>query len=111
MFFFLTVRTIGGWSVATVSFICRVLAEQFLDRGDVFGRSTPALILPEDDIPQFPKIVEERTIVISPVEFIGVFGLEMPDAPELRHAHFALSPVRVFLLPYVLTPHPAGILH
>ena len=94
-----------------VSLICGVLVEQFLDGGDVFGRSTPALILPEDDIPQFPEIIEERALVISPVEFIGVFGLETPDAPKLRHAHFALTPIRVFLLPYVLTPHPAGILH
>ena len=111
MFFVLTVKTIEGYSVAMVSLICRILAEQFLDRGDVFGRSTPALIFPEDDIPQFPEIIEERALVISPVEFIGVFGLETPDAPKFRHTHFALSPVRVFLLPYVLTPHPAGILH
>ena len=94
-----------------VSLICGVLVEQFLDGGDIFGRSAPALILPEDDIPQFPEIIEERALVISPVEFIGVFRLETPDAAEFRHANFPFPPVRVFLLPYVLTPHPAGILH
>ena len=88
-----------------------VLAEEFFDGRNVFGRSAPSLIFPEDDIFQFPKIVEEWALVISPVEFIGVFRLETPHAPELRHAHFAFAAVRAFLLPYVLTPHPAGILH
>src|SRR2546429_8390823 len=82
------------------SLILGVLAEKLLNGGNVFGRSTPALILPEDDIPQFSKIVEERALVIGPVELIGVFRLETPDAAEFCHANFPFPSVRVFLLPY-----------
>src|ERR1700674_36974 len=96
---------------STASLMGCVLAQEFFYRGNVFGRSPPALVFPEYDILQFPKIVERRAFVIRPVEFILVFRLETPDAAEFRHAHFAFPPVRVFLLPYVLTPHPAGILH
>jgi hypothetical protein len=89
----------------------RVLAKEFLDRIDIFGRGSAPLIFSKDDVLQLPQIVQERTFIISPLGFVGIFRLEPPDATELRHADFALSAFGVFLLPYVLTPHPTGILH
>ena len=89
----------------------RVMVKQFFDRIDVFGRSSPPLILPKDDVFQRSKIIEQRTLIIGPLRFIGVFRLEPPYAPELGNPDLALSAIRVPLLPYVLTPHPAGILH
>ena len=88
-----------------------VLAKECLDRIDVFGRSSASLILSEDNVFQRLQIIQERTLIIGPLGFVGVFGLEPPHASELGHAHLALAPVRIPLLPYVLTPHPAGILH
>ena len=89
----------------------RVMVKQFFDRIDVFGRSSPPLVLPKDDIFQRSKIIEQRTLIIGPLGFVGVFRLKPPDASELRHPDFSFAPFRVSLLPYVLTPHPSGILH
>ncbi len=88
-----------------------VLAKQFFDRIDVFGRSSAPLIFPKEDVFQCLKIIKQRTRVICPLGFVGVFRLEPPHASELGRTHFALSPFRVPLFPYVLTPHPVGILH
>jgi hypothetical protein len=88
-----------------------VLVKQFFDRIDVFGRSSAPLILPKDNVFQRLKIIQQRTLIICPLGFVGVFRLEPPHASELGHTDFAFSPFRVPLRPYVLTPHPAGILH
>jgi hypothetical protein len=87
------------------------LAEQFFDRSDVLGGGSAPLILPEDDVLQRLEIVQERTLIIGPLGFVGIFGLKSPEASEFRHPDFSFTPFRVSLLPYVLTPHPAGILH
>ena len=88
-----------------------VLPKQFLDGRDIFGRSPAPLIFPEDDVLQLLQVLQQRPIVIGPLELIREFRLETPDASEFRHANFPLPAIRVFLPPYVLTPHPAGILH
>jgi len=88
-----------------------VLAQKFFNRIHVFGGRPAPLIFPEDHIFQCSQIVQERTLIVRPFGFVGVFRLETPDAAELRHPDFAFSTFRILLLPYVLTPHPAGILH
>src|ERR1017187_9766569 len=87
------------------SFMRGVLAKQFFDRIDVFRRRSAPLILPKDDVFQRLKIVQERTLIICPLRFVGVFRLEPPHASELGYTDFALSSFRVPLRPYVLTPH------
>ncbi len=93
------------------SFMRGVLAKQFFDRIDIFGRGPAPLIFPEDHILKREQIAQQWTLIISPLGFVGVFRLETPDAAKLRHTDFTLSAFRVLLRPYVLTPHPAGILH
>jgi hypothetical protein len=93
------------------SFMGCVLAKQFFDRIDIFGRGSAPLVFPEDHVLQRQQIVQQWTLIISPLVFVGVFCLEAPNATELRHTDFTLSAFRVLLCPYVLTPHPAGILH
>jgi hypothetical protein len=89
----------------------RVLLKQFFDRIDIFGRCPAPLIFPEDDAFQRLQVLQQRTLIIDPLGFVGVFRLEPPHAPELGYTDFALAPFRVPLRPYVLTPHLAGILH
>jgi hypothetical protein len=93
------------------SFVGGILAKEVFDRIDILGRSSASLVFPENDIPQSPEIVQKRAVIIGPFGFADVFRLQAPHASELGRTDLALSPLRVLLLPYVLTPHPAGILH
>src|SRR2546421_12247569 len=93
------------------SLIRGVGSQQLFDRLQIFGRSPASLIFAKDDVLQFQQIVDRRPLVVGPVQFIRILGLETPGAAELRGAHLALPAIVIFLRPYVLTAHPARILH
>src|SRR2546423_3540071 len=93
------------------SFRRGIRTQQLFDRLQIFDRSPPALIFAKDDVLELQEIVDQRALVIGPIQFVRIFRLEPPGAAELRRAHLAFAAVAVFLSPYVLTAHPGRILH
>src|ERR1043166_5229028 len=83
------------------SLVSRLFAEQFVDRGDIVGRSATAAIFARDDLFELEQIIYQRGLVIGPSEIIGRFGLQPPTAAEFSRAHLPLAAVAVFLRPYV----------
>ena len=91
--------------------IVLVILKQFVDGRDVFGRCATALVLPKNDVLEREEILQQRNVIVSPLEIVLGFGLEPPDTSKFRRAHFPLPPVVIFLCPYVLTRHRLEILH
>jgi hypothetical protein len=92
------------------SLIALSILDQFVDRFDIFERSSAPLVLSENDVFESEKIFHEWNIVVSPFQIVLRLGLETPIAAKLRCAHLAFPAILIFLCPYVLTPHRKKIL-
>lgn len=69
------------------------------------------MVFPEHNIAGIDQIIVERAGVIGPGRLVGKFGLKTPFPAELGRTNLAFAAFGVLFGPYMLTPHPAGILH
>src|SRR5579884_326442 len=86
------------------------LVNELFDCGNVLDCGAPPVIFADKDFSQGHQIFQQRITMMRPLQLARGFGLEPPRAAKFRSPHLAFPSVRLFLSPYVLTPHGRGTL-